>query len=211
MTTADVSHAYSQRADEYVAAVGHIEAVHPADLELVREWAAGLEGELIDAGCGPGHWTSFLQDHGASVEGVDLVPTFISQAKARYPGVPFRVGTLDDLKAPDASLGGILAWYSIIHMTPAEVAAALREFARCVWPGGGLLLGFFEGLQLESFPHAVVPAYYWPIEELSRRLSAAGFETVETHSRVGPGHRPHGAIAARRFDHSQKDENAHAS
>ncbi|GAB3533555.1 class I SAM-dependent methyltransferase [Arthrobacter tecti] len=198
MTTADVSRAYAQRADEYVAAVGHIGAVHPADLELVREWAAGLKGELVDAGCGPGHWTSFLQDHGASVEGVDLVPTFISRAKARYPCVPFRVGTLDDLQVPDASLGGILAWYSIIHMSSPEVDAALREFARCARLGGGLLLGFFEGPQLESFPHAVVPAYFWPAEALSCRLSAAGFETVEIHSRVDPGHRPHGAIVARR-------------
>lgn len=61
-----------------------------------------------------------------------------------------------------------------------------------------MLLGFFEGPTIEMFTHAVVTAYRWPVTELNGELEAAGFEVIETHTRTGPGHRPHGAILARR-------------
>ncbi|WP_334684347.1 class I SAM-dependent methyltransferase [Arthrobacter sp. CAN_A6] len=158
-----------------------------------------MDGLIIDAGCGPGQWTNFLKDCGASVEGIDLVQEFVHQAKERFPDVAFRVGSLDALGAADESISGILAWYSIIHLAPAETASAFKEFARCVRPGGGLLLGFFDGPAIEMFPHVVAPAYLWPVDELSLVIAAAGFEVLESHRRVDGAHRPHAAIVARRI------------
>ncbi|MBD1544477.1 hypothetical protein G9E11_19985 [Arthrobacter sp. IA7] len=57
---------------------------------------------------------------------------------------------------PDGHLAGILAWYSLIHFEPAELPLILGEFARCVKPGGSVLLGFFDGPAGEPFPHASV-------------------------------------------------------
>ena len=191
---------YRRRAAEYAEALGSMEAVHPSDRALVEAWAGTVAGPVIDAGCGPGHWSRFLQERGVEVSGVDTVPEFIDLASRRFPTVTFREGTLDALGVSDAALGGILSWYSVIHLPPADVGVALTEFARCLRPGGGLLLGFFDGARLESFDHAVVTAYRWPIAELSGELQAAGFDIVETHTRTGPGVRPHGAIVARLSD-----------
>ena len=198
MSSDAVRDAYALRAPDYLAAVGRIEAAHPADRELVAAWAAGLEGPVIDAGCGPGHWTQFLSEQGARVTGIDLVPEFIALAEELFPAVPFGVGTIGSLDAADGSLGGIFAWYSIIHLHPADVPAVLAEFARCLRPGGHLMLGFFPGPAVERFPHAVFPAHFWPVSVLSRELTAAGFEMLETHLRTEPGRRPHAALAARR-------------
>jgi ubiquinone/menaquinone biosynthesis C-methylase UbiE len=198
MQLEEVRDAYSARAGDYVAAVGYIEATHPVDRELVLRWAQSFPGPVIDAGCGPGQWTNFLNNAGILVEGVDFVPAFIDQARRTYPDASFRVGSLDALEVPDSSVAGILCWYSIIHMGPVQVESALREFARCIKPGGSLLLGFFEGKVFESFPHAVTPAYSWPIEAMTQQLDAAGFSTSEVHERVDPGHRPHAAIMAHR-------------
>lgn len=194
-----VREAYGSRAGEYRAAVGRIEKTHPADRELMASWAAGLQGPVVDAGCGPGHWTSFLSEQGIRIEGVDLVPEFIELAAGLFPGIRFSVGTLGNLKAEDGSLGGILAWYSLIHLDPSEVPAVLAEFARCLRPGGRLLLGFFEGPANERFNHAVVPAYFWPVDELAQHLVEAGFAPLETHRRTDPGRRPHAALAVRRL------------
>jgi len=191
---------YRRRAAEYAEALGSMEAVHPSDRALVEAWAGTVAGPVIDAGCGPGHWSRFLQERGVEVSGVDMVPEFIDLASRRFPTVTFREGTLDALGVSDAALGGILSWYSVIHLPPADVGVALTEFARCLRPGGGLLLGFFDGARQEAFDHAVVTAYRWPIAELSGELQAAGFDIVETHTRTGPGARPHGAIVARRAD-----------
>jgi hypothetical protein len=82
---------------------------------------------------------------------------------------------------------------------PDEVGSILEEFARCLEPGGSLLLGFFEGQTVEPFDHAVVTAYRWSVEALGEELRSAGFEVVETRGRHDPGARSHGAIVARRL------------
>ena len=198
MTDSDVQSAYSARADEYVSVLGSIEAMHEPDRQLIFRWASQLSGRIVDAGCGPGHWTDFLSKLGSDVEGVDLVPAFIDQAQARFPNVPFRVAPFDGLDLPAGRVAGILAWCSVIHLDPGRVPVVLEEFARSLEPDGSLLLGFFEGARLEQFPHAVTAAYFWPVEEMTRLLENAGFVVEEIHTRVDPNRRPHAAIMARR-------------
>ena len=198
MSKTRVRDAYSRRADEYIQAVGSMEHVHRDDRELVLEMAKLADGLILDAGCGPGQWTNFLQEHGAEVVGVDLATAFVERARQRFPRVPFTEGNLEDLQLPDGSVAGILSWYSIIHADPADVGKILREFARCLKPGGYLVTGFFAGPRLEAFDHQVVAAYRWPVHELSGELEDAGFSVSEVQARTDPGMRPHGAILARR-------------
>lgn len=193
-----VREAYTERAEEYISLLGSVPDLHELDRALITRWAEPLVGPVLDAGCGPGHWTDHLQQLGHEVEGVDLTPAFVTRAEERFPGVPFRVGSLDDLGVPDAGLGGILAWYSLIHLEPERVPSALDEFARCIAPGGSLLLGFFDGASIEPFPHKVVTAYFWPPTAMAERLEAAGFTVEEVHTRTVPGSRPHAAIVAHR-------------
>lgn len=168
--------------------------MHPADRSLIETWSASVSGRLVDAGCGPGHWTDHLARLGANIRGIDLVPEFIDQARTSYPGVRFDVESIDAINEPDGALGGILAWFSTIHHDPSKIATPLAEFARTLRPGGSLLLGFFEGIQLEAFDHAVTQAYRWPTEELESKLESAGFDIIESHRRIERGRRPVGAI-----------------
>ncbi|KNC20129.1 hypothetical protein AC792_02300 [Arthrobacter sp. RIT-PI-e] len=92
-----IQKAYSHRAAEYTELLGSIESVHPADRLLVTGCAERLSGPVIDAGCGPGHWTAFLAEHRVPVSGVDLVPAFVDHARAEYPGIAFDVGSIDAL------------------------------------------------------------------------------------------------------------------
>lgn len=196
----EAGRAYSRRAVDYADLFGSMTAVHPSDRQLVDTWADAVTGPVIDAGCGPGHWTNYLDQRGTVASGVDLSPAFIARARAHYPGVSFEIGNLDGLDATTASLGGLLAWYSLIHHEPSTIQVPLTEFARVLGPGGNLLLGFFEGPAIEKFDHAVLDAYKWPVTDLSRELCAAGFDVIETHRRTGASDRPrpHGAMMARR-------------
>lgn len=59
------------------------------------------------------------------------------------------------------------------------------------------MVGFFDGDEVVAFDHKVVTAYRWPVDELSARLTRAGFTEVERQQRPSDGtHRPHAAIAA---------------
>lgn len=174
--------------------------MHPADRLLIETWADATPGRLLDAGCGPGHWTHHLARRGADIRGIDLVPPFIRHARATYPGVPFDIGSIDTIDEADDALDGILAWFSTIHHDPSHIATPLAEFARILRPGGTLLLGYFEGSSIESFDHAVVRAYRWPVEELELALESVGFDIVETHRRTERGRRPVGAILCERSE-----------
>lgn len=118
----------------------------------------------------------------------------------RYPDVSFDVGDFEALDAATDSLGGLLSWYSLIHQSPEEIQTPLAEFARVIRPGGGLLVGFFEGASVEAFGHAVTTGYRWPVAALTRELSVAGFDVVQTQTRTGNGFRSQGAIASVRRD-----------
>ncbi len=198
MPIAEVRDAYAARAAEYTDLFGRIEAAAEQDRAAVLAWARSLTGRILDVGCGPGQWTNHLVEHGCDVEGIDPVPEFIDEARRRHPGVAYRVGQADELADADTGLGGILAWYSLIHTEPDRLGGILAEFARRIRPGGGLAIGFFEGPRLEAFDHAVITAYCWPIDLLAQRVERAGFVVTELHARGDPGVRRHGMILARR-------------
>lgn len=196
MTPATTAAAYGARAGEYVDAVGRIDHAEDVDVMRIGEWAQGIDGPLLDVGCGPGQWTHWLHGEGIDIEGVDPVPEFIDLARQEYPVVPYRVGHAENLGVPFSSLGGVLAWYSLILSSPDEVATALGEFARCVRPGGGLLLGFFTAPEHGSFDHAVTTAYHWPLDALEKLVGEAGFTVTHSASRPGRPERAHGEIIA---------------
>lgn len=204
-----IAAAYSARADEYVRVLGDIEQLDAADRATIAAWCDSTTGTLLDAGSGPGMWTRFLgggtrDEGGRDVWGLDVTEAFVASARARFPETTFAAGSFREIPAADASLGGILAWYSLIHTPPAEVPAVLAEFARVLRPGGSLLLGYFDGTAREEFGHRVTTAYFWSAEAFGALLVDAGFTVVSAERRDRrPGEassRPHGALTAVRRD-----------
>jgi len=190
--------AYARRAEEYAELLGTLEAMAPADVRRIESWARGAEGPLLDLGCGPGHWTAHLAALGREVEGWDPVEEFIGIARRRHPGTGFRRAALEDLSTGPGDWGGILAWYSLIHLEPAELPAALGLLHDALRPSGHLLLGFFDGARQEPFDHAVATAQFWPAARMVALVEEAGFEIVEVETREDLGARPHAAVHARR-------------
>ncbi|WP_136051657.1 class I SAM-dependent DNA methyltransferase [Microbacterium sp. K36] len=202
-----VARAYDARAVEYREVAGDLGLMDPRDRELIRRWRDETPGRLLDAGCGPGHWAAFLYGGtgegfgtGRDVEGIDLSAAFIHGARAQYPHLSFHHGSFLALPQTSGTVGGVLAWYSVIHTPPAELPDVFAGFARVLAPGGSLLLGFFVGEPRAVFRHAVAPAFFWTAEALSPLLATAGLEVQwsETRERE-PGEissRPHGALRA---------------
>ncbi|GAA1906188.1 class I SAM-dependent methyltransferase [Streptomyces sodiiphilus] len=124
--------------------------------ELVR--AAG-NGSVADLGCGPGRVTAHLHSLGLDTFGIDLSPKMIAVARQAHPDLPFYEGTMTSLDLPDASLGGIVAWYSVIHIPDGRLPAVFAEFHRVLAPGGHLALAFQVGEDhthlAEAFGHPV--------------------------------------------------------
>lgn len=190
--------AYAERASEYVSLLGTIDQMDPLDACVIGTWSDGVTGRVLDAGCGPGHWSEFLHLRGSTVHGVDAVPQFVESARSRFPAVTFEVGDLLDLPFEDSTFGGVLAWYSLIHMEAAQWTRAFEEFARVTTDDGHLLIGAFLGPHGEAFDHAVTQAFYQGVEDLVSQAEVAGFQAVTTHTRTSLAGRPrpHLAVAA---------------
>jgi hypothetical protein len=111
----------------------------------------------------------------------------------------YEVGSMHQISVRDHALAGILAWYSLIHLSPDGLDSVLAELRRTMAPGGTLVFGFFDGDELMVFEHKIVTAYRWPADKFSARLKRAGFTEIERQLRPGlpeTGLRSHAAIVA---------------
>lgn len=194
--TREIAAAYAARVGDYIEAVGRIAHAAEKDKTYVLGWAEALDGRVLDVGCGPGQWTNWLREHGVDVAGVDPVQEFVERAQRDYPETTYSIGEAQSLDVEDRALSGLLAWYSLIHLSPGDMHRAFSEFARVVRPGGSVLLGFFTAGDQDRFAHAVAPAYYWPIDMLASLLERAGFTVIDAETREGRPDRAHGALIA---------------
>jgi SAM-dependent methyltransferase len=110
--------------------------------DMVR---TGGGGPTADVGCGPGHVTAHLHELGIDAFGIDLSPAMIDLARRDHPGQRFEVGSMTDLRLADASVAGLLAFWSLIHIPDETVPSVFGHFRRVLRPGGPLLLGFHVG------------------------------------------------------------------
>lgn len=141
-----VRQAYDTVAADYARLIPDTRAEHLLDLAMVEAFVALVgDGPVLDAGCGTGRMSRLLAARGILVEGVDLSPGMLAQARADQPGATFTEASLSDLPFADAHFAGVLAWYSTIHLPDTALGPALAELVRVVRPGGHVLVGFQAG------------------------------------------------------------------
>lgn len=182
--------AYDTVAEDYAALLATELAAKPLDRALLAAFAelvrAGGIGPIADLGCGPGRVTAHLHSLGVTVFGVDLSPVMIMVARRTHPGLRFDEGDMAALDLADGSLGGVVAWYSVIHTPPDRLPGMFAEFHRMLGAGGHLLLAFQAGderVHLEhAYGHALsLDAYRMSPDRVAELLSHAGFDV---HARL---------------------------
>ena len=168
--------------------------------------AAGLGTSVADIGCGTGRLEPYLAARGLSPRGIDLSPEMIRVARRDYPGFSFEVADVRELPFPDASLAGVVCWYSLMFLAPPDRPAAFGELARVVKPGGYLVTAFKAGdSQLrragQSTGLGVEFDIYWLASgEMERQVTDAGFAAAFWGGRAAQGQEgsPQGYLIAQR-------------
>ena len=172
-------------------------------LAMFAEAAREVGGPVVDVGCGPGTITSHLHGLGLDAFGIDLSPRMVEIARRDHPDLRFEVGSMTDLDLADGSVGGVLAFYSIIHVPDREIPTVFTHFRRVLRPGGVVMLGFHVGdldrLKTEGYGgHPMsVRVHRRPVERVAGWLRDAGF-AVEAQVLLDPdGEVPGGMLIAR--------------
>lgn len=181
MATDDVSQAYSSPNFDPEAMLGTVISADDPDREFIESWAATVDGVILDVGSGTGRWTGHLASLGHQIDGLEPATRLVELARRSHPSVTFYHGAIADLSISTKRWAGILAWYSLIHLGPEDLPAALVSLRTVVKDGGSLLISFFSGPRLEPMHHPVTTAYRWPLLDLTRALEHAGFEVTDHH------------------------------
>jgi len=181
---------YDHVADEYVRHIYDELRHKPLDRQLLDRFAARVHGKgwCCDMGCGPGHVTRYLHEQGAQVCGIDLSDAMVRRARELNPGINFQQGDIAALHLPDSRFSGIIAFYSLIHIPPANMVSVLRELHRVLSPGGLMLAAFHIGEHTvhldEWWAHEVsVDFHFFQPEQMRAWLTTAGFEIEEVIER----------------------------
>ncbi len=196
---ADTRTSYDTVAESYAEFVAGALEEQPYLKAALTLFAAEVDGPAVDVGCGPGHFTAYLASLGVDASGVDLSPAMVGLARRAHPELAFEVGSMTDLALPDASVAGVLASWSLIHVPDDDVPVALGHFRRVLRPGGLLVIGYHVGagtrLKTEGYGghpmrvHIHLRQPWW----LARRVRAAGF-TVEAEWSLNPENKVSQAI-----------------
>lgn len=177
--------AYDTVADDYSRLLRTELDAKPLDRALLNTFAElvpdDAPGPVADLGCGPGRITAFLHSLGLAVFGVDVSPAMIAVARRTYPDLRFQEGSMTTLDLADSALGGIVAWYSIIHTPPPQLPTTFSEFHRLLAPGSPLLLAFHVGDECVHLDHAyghsiALDAYRLSPDRIEDLLRAAGLQ-----------------------------------
>lgn len=191
-----VAAGYADQLRDALAGYPYLRGALAAFADMVR--AAG-GGPVADVGCGPGHVTAHLHELGVDAFGVDLSPGMIEVARREHPGLRFEVGSMTDLDLPDASVAGLLGWWSLVHVPDHAIGGILGHFHRVLRPGGLLVLGFHAGdgsrLKTEGYGgHPMrVHVHRRPPARVRAWLCDAGF-AVEAETLLDPDDGSPGAI-----------------
>lgn len=185
-----VRESYDRVADTYAEMVattgmGDIRR-HPwlkASIDAFADSVAGL-GPVLDVGCGPGTVTGYLAERGLDVSGVDLSPRMIENARRLYPHCRFDVASATELSLGEASLGGVLGWWSLFNLPRDVLPQVLAMFARALKPGGHLITATHVGdedlARTEAYGGVPVrwTTHKWRPEQFVTLIARAGLRPI---------------------------------
>jgi SAM-dependent methyltransferase len=171
---------YDRVAAEYAARLNDELTHKPLERALLDAVATRGSGPVCDLGCGPGQVGGYLRARGARALGVDLSHGMARQARALHPDLPVAQADMRALPFAAGALAGVAAFYSLIHIPPPGLPAALRELRRVVAPGGWLIAGFHVGQEVRHFAEwwgatVDVDFYFFEVEPTVAACRAAGW------------------------------------
>jgi 2-polyprenyl-6-hydroxyphenyl methylase/3-demethylubiquinone-9 3-methyltransferase len=189
---------YAQFADRYAAATPTKAANAYYDRPAVQSLLPEVAGrDVLDAGCGPGHYAAWLARRGARVVGLDVTPEMLALARAHVAGLAVTLLEADlerPLPLADAAFDVVMC--PLVFDYIRDLGPTLREFRRVARPGATLVFSmghpmlewawhgagvYYDVEAVEMYwkgfgePEPLVRSYRRPLAAIINPLIAAGW------------------------------------
>jgi methyl halide transferase len=140
-----------------------------------------VRGRALVPGCGRGHEVALAVAHGLDATGLDIAPTAVAEARARYPHLAerFVTGNLFDPRAEMRGAYDVVLEHTCMSALPSAMRADYRRGIDLTLRRGGLLVGvWFINPDLD--PGEEGPPYPLSVADLTA-LFAEGYEIVDDY------------------------------
>lgn len=122
------------------------------DPVMRQRLARGGFRRALDVGCGEGRFCRLMREYAISPVGIDPTLALLGEARRRDPTGDYVEGRAEALPFEGASFDLVVSYMTLIDID--GLAAAIREMARVLSPGGSLLIA-----SLTSFSTAGPPGW----------------------------------------------------
>jgi len=181
---------YDEVAEGYAETYFHELDGKPIDRGLLDRFATEVKGRgpVCDLGCGPAQIARYLAERGVDALGLDLSPRMVRVARRLNPELEILEGDMVSLPFAGASLAGIVAFYSLIHVPPKDHQILFHEVRRVLQPGGLFLFSFHTGdgvrhLDVLEGSPASADFHFFRVPQMELSVAAAGLDPMETLER----------------------------
>jgi methyl halide transferase len=140
-----------------------------------------LRGRALVPGCGRGHEVALAVAHGLDATGLDIAPTAVAEARARYPQLAERFMTAN-LFDPPADLRGafdVVQEHTCMSALPPALRVDYRRGIDLTLRRGGLLIGVWF-IEPDLDPGEEGPPYPFSVADLTA-LFADSYEIVKDY------------------------------
>src|SRR5689334_3937856 len=121
------------------------------EVELVARYGTGKD--VLEVGCGTGLILERVAGFARTARGIDLSAGMLARARAR--GLAVAQASATALPIATASVDVAYSFKVLAHVH--DIAAALREMARVVRPGGWVLAEFYNARSIRRLVKALKP------------------------------------------------------